>query len=117
MHRFPLVQDLDGLNPVDFQDPEARVKPEDVVGRIETGDSLSELLMSQAEAGRPIVLKVLAVRRLDGVFIVAGALAPVPVDPVHVADTSAPVVTSDAEFIPIAPEEKSPAGDAEQGPK
>lgn len=116
MQKFPLVRNLDRLKPNDFQNPESRVNLEDVVGKIEIGDSLSELLMAHADAGRPLVLNVVAVRRLDGVFIIAGELTTSPVNSVHRADTSATVKAADAEFVPIKAEETSPIKAEETSP-
>lgn len=132
MQRFPIVQNLDGLKASEFADPEARVDAANVVGRMELSDSLSGILIGAAEAGLPMILKIVPVRRHNGIFIVAAALSSVPADPVHVAKTSDPVQAGAAEFVPIAGpgasldevldvvadravaevEEKSPAGDS-----
>jgi len=112
MQRFPIVQNLDGLKASEFADPEARVDAANVVGRMELTDSLSGILIGAAEAGLPMILKIVPVRRQNGIFIVAAALSSVPADPVHVAKTSDPVQAGAAEFVPIAAEEKLPAGNS-----
>jgi len=112
-HRFPLVQSLDGLKSEQFVDPEAGgIKPESVIGEVKIDGSLSELLLQEAEAGRPVVLRILPVRRLNGVFIIAGALSAIPVELVHVAGGEFKTVETIGGEGEKLPEEKLPAGDS-----
>lgn len=125
MQRFPIVQNLDGLKAFEFADPEARVDAANIVGRMELSDSLSGILIGAAEAGLPMILRIVPVRRQNGIFIVAAALSSVPADPVPVQAVAAEVVpiagpdASLAEVLDIVAdravaevEEKLPAGDS-----